>query len=376
MADEKKPEWFDPQKADSFSSIVKPGVADGTRRNERSAKAGRFVKKNNARSVDPPSLAEDIKSGNRTALARGITLIESNAEHDFQNAQSLLQQLLPHSGNSIRIGITGVPGAGKSTFIESFGSYLCGLGHKVAVLAVDPTSSLTGGSILGDKTRMEQLARNPRAFIRPSPSGGKLGGVHRKTRETMIVCEAAGFDVILVETVGVGQSEVIVRDMVDFFMLLVLTGAGDELQGMKKGIMELADSVIVNKADGPNEQAAKKTKEEYNRILHFLQPATKGWQTVALTSSALYNKGIAEIWNTISSFVSNTEQSGIFVDRRRTQTREWLNDMIIDQLQASFFHHPAIKLLLPKIENEVISGSKPVASAVEELFQTFFKEKQ
>jgi LAO/AO transport system kinase len=376
MADEKKPEWFDPQKADSFSSIVKPGVADGTRRNERSAKAGRFVKKNNARSVDPPSLAEDIKSGNRTALARGITLIESNAEHDFQNAQSLLQQLLPHSGNSIRIGITGVPGAGKSTFIESFGSYLCGLGHKVAVLAVDPTSSLTGGSILGDKTRMEQLARNPRAFIRPSPSGGKLGGVHRKTRETMIVCEAAGFDVILVETVGVGQSEVIVRDMVDFFMLLVLTGAGDELQGMKKGIMELADSVIVNKADGPNEQAAKKTKEEYNRILHFLQPATKGWQTVALTSSALYNKGIAEIWNNISSFVSNTEQSGIFVDRRRTQTREWLNDMIIDQLQASFFHHPAIKLLLPKIENEVISGSKPVASAVEELFQTFFKEKQ
>ncbi|MBT2684447.1 methylmalonyl Co-A mutase-associated GTPase MeaB [Bacillus sp. ISL-37] len=374
MADEKKPEWFDPEKADSFSSVVKPGVSSGNAENP-AAKAGRFVKKKNLRKLDPASLAKDIKAGDRTALAKGITLIESNAEHDFQSAQSLLQRLLTDSGHSIRIGITGVPGAGKSTFIESFGSYLCDLGHKVAVLAVDPTSSLTGGSILGDKTRMERLARNPRAFIRPSPSGGKLGGVHRKTRETMLLCEAAGFDIILVETVGVGQSEVIVRDMVDFFMLLVLTGAGDELQGMKKGIMELADAVIVNKADGPNEQTAKKTKEEYNRILHFLQPATKGWQTAAMTSSALQNKGIDEIWNTISDFESFTKQSGIFSERRRFQTKEWLNDMIIDQLQANFFHHPAIKNLLPKVENEVISGNRPVASGVEELFRAFFGDK-
>ncbi|WP_226642444.1 methylmalonyl Co-A mutase-associated GTPase MeaB [Mesobacillus subterraneus] len=375
MTDEKKPEWFDPEKADSFSSVVKPGVAAGN--TERSAvKSGRFVKKNNVPRIDPVSLAEDIKAGGRTALAKGITLIESNAEHDFQTAQTLLQKLLPESGRSIRVGITGVPGAGKSTFIESFGSYLCSKGHKVAVLAVDPTSSLTGGSILGDKTRMEKLARNPRAFIRPSPSGGKLGGVHRKTRETMLLCEAAGFDIILVETVGVGQSEVIVRDMVDFFMLLVLTGAGDELQGMKKGIMELADAVIVNKADGSNEQSAKKTKEEYNRILHFLQPATKGWQTAALTSSALQDKGIEEIWTTIRAFESFTKNNGIFDERRRLQTKQWLNDIIIDQLQASFFHHPEVKYLLPKVENEVISGNRPVASGVEDLFKAFFEAKK
>lgn len=375
MTDEKKPEWFDPDKADSFSSVVKPGVSAGN--TERPpTKSGRFVKKKNVPRIDPVSLAEDIKAGGRTALAKGITLIESNAEHDFQTAQTLLHKLLPESGRSIRVGITGVPGAGKSTFIESFGSYLCGLGHKVAVLAVDPTSSLTGGSILGDKTRMEKLARNPRAFIRPSPSGGKLGGVHRKTRETMLLCEAAGFDIILVETVGVGQSEVIVRDMVDFFMLLVLTGAGDELQGMKKGIMELADAVIVNKADGPNEQAAKKTKEEYSRILHFLQPATKGWQTAALTSSALQDKGIEEIWKTIKAFESFTKNSGIFDERRRLQTKQWLNDMIVDQLQASFFHHPQVKYLLPKVENEVISGNRPVASGVEELFKAFFEAKK
>jgi LAO/AO transport system kinase len=377
MADEKKPEWFDPQMADSFLSSVKPGVTDhGPDGNKSPVRGGRFVKKNSGSKIEPAVLAADIRNGNRTALAKGITLIESNAEHDFHSAQALLQQLLPDSGKSIRIGITGVPGAGKSTFIESFGSYLCSLGHKVAVLAVDPTSRLTGGSILGDKTRMEMLARNPRAFIRPSPSGGKLGGVHRKTRETMLVCEAAGFDVILVETVGVGQSEVIVRDMVDFFMLLVLTGAGDELQGMKKGIMELADTVIVNKADGSNEQAAKKTKEEYNRILHFLQPATKGWQTVALTSSALNGKGIEEVWKTISNFERITKASGSFEDRRRTQTKEWLNDMIIDQLQANFFQNPTIKLMLPKVENEVISGNRPVATAVTELFQSYFNSKK
>ncbi len=376
MKDEKKPEWYDPGKADSFSSTVKPGVSGNGHGIEQTAKAGRFVKKTAARKIDLDALAAEIKEGNRTALAKGITLIESNADHDFQHTQALLQLLLPRSGNSVRIGITGVPGAGKSTFIESFGSYLCELGHKVAVLAVDPTSSLTGGSILGDKTRMEKLARNPRAFIRPSPSGGKLGGVHRKTRETMLVCEAAGFDVILVETVGVGQSEVIVRDMVDFFMLLVLTGAGDELQGMKKGIMELADSVIVNKADGPNEQAARKTKEEYNRILHFLQPATRGWQTTALTSSALHDKGIREIWEMISNFSSLTKESGIFEERRRVQTKEWLNDLIIDQLQINFFHHPTIKSLLPKIENEVISGNRPVASGVDELFKAFFEAKK
>lgn len=332
---------------------------------------GRFIKKINRKEIDANVLAEEILAGNRISLARGITLVESNSEQHFHESQKMLEKLLPHTGKAIRIGITGVPGAGKSTFIEAFGSYLCRNDLKVAVLAVDPTSSLTGGSILGDKTRMEQLARNPKAFIRPSPSGGKLGGVHRKTRETMLLCEAAGFDVILVETVGVGQSEVIVRDMVDFFMLLVLTGAGDELQGMKKGIMELADAVIINKADGANEVAAEKTRAEYNRILHFLQPATKGWETKALKCSSLKEIGISDIWELILNFERVTQESGVFSDRRRLQMKEWIHSMIADQLQISFFHDTRVKSILPKIENEVISGSRPVAAAVDELFKMY-----
>ncbi|SEM87974.1 methylmalonyl-CoA mutase metallochaperone MeaB [Mesobacillus persicus] len=331
---------------------------------------GRFVKKN-YREIDAMAIAEDILEGNRISLARGITLVESNAETHFHQAQKMIERLLPHTGKSVRIGITGVPGAGKSTFIEAFGSHLCSIGYKVAVLAVDPTSSLTGGSILGDKTRMEQLARNPKAFIRPSPSGGKLGGVHRKTRETMLLCEASGFDVILVETVGVGQSEVIVRDMVDFFMLLVLTGAGDELQGMKKGIMELADAVIINKADGSNEAPANKTRVEYNRILHFLQPATKGWETKALTCSSLYETGISNIWEMIQTFEQETKESGVFLHRRQHQVKEWIHSMITDQLHMSFYHHSKVKGLLPKVENEVASGTKPVAAAVDELFKVY-----
>nr|WP_257985001.1 methylmalonyl Co-A mutase-associated GTPase MeaB [Bacillus sp. T33-2] len=321
--------------------------------------------------MEPEQYAHGIRTGSRTVLARAITLIESNSDAHFQQAQQLLQMVLPQTGNAVRIGITGVPGAGKSTFIEAFGSYLCEQGRRVAVLAVDPTSTLSGGSILGDKTRMEQLARNPNAFIRPSPSGGKLGGVHRKTRETMLLCEAAGFDTIIVETVGVGQSEVIVRDMVDFFMLLVLTGAGDELQGMKKGIVELADAVVINKADGANKAIALKTKEEYKRILHFLQPATRGWKTEALTSSALYKEGIKEIWETILKFEQITKQTGAFSERRALQTKQWLYSMIADRLHTAFFQHPNVKELLPKAEKEVISGNRPVAGAAEDLFRAF-----
>lgn len=371
MTEDKKPEWFDEEKAEDFTSTVRSGVDSGEPK-QKFEKIGRFQKKS-ASLPDLDVLEEGILSGSRTVLARAITLIESNAEHHFRHAQELLHRLLPHSGRSLRIGITGVPGAGKSTFIESFGTYLCDAGLKVAVLAVDPSSSLSGGSILGDKTRMEQLSRNPRAFIRPSPSAGKLGGVHRKTRETMLLCEAAGFDVILVETVGVGQSEVIVREMVDFFMLLTLTGAGDELQGMKKGIMELADAVIVNKADGSNKKLAEKTKAEYNRILHFLQPATKGWQTKAYTCSSVFNEGISEIWNVIKTFENTAKTSGVFEERRRIQTKQWIHSMILDQLQFSFFYHPDIKPLLPKIENEVIAGNRTVTSAVEELFNVYTK---
>ncbi|UII54771.1 methylmalonyl Co-A mutase-associated GTPase MeaB [Cytobacillus spongiae] len=369
MADEKKPEWNDPSHPEKCSSVVRKGVEQAVQPNTI-RQSGRFQKKSGYEpSID--ELYKGVLNGDRSLLARSITLIESNAGHHFTKAQTLLHKLLPHSGSAIRIGITGVPGAGKSTFIEAFGSYLCNQGLKVAVLAVDPSSKLTGGSILGDKTRMETLARNPLAFIRPSPTGGKLGGVHRKTRETMIVCEAAGFDIILVETVGVGQSEVYVRDMVDFFMLLALTGAGDELQGMKKGIMELADAVIINKADGDNLQLANKTKAEYDRILHFLQSATRGWQTKAYTCSALFHAQIDSIWRVIQSFEKQTKESGVFADRRRAQTKEWIYAMIKDQLQYRFFQHPHVKERLPQMENEVISGNLTVTSAVEELFQVY-----
>ncbi|WP_456274112.1 methylmalonyl Co-A mutase-associated GTPase MeaB [Bacillus sp. AK031] len=335
---------------------------------------GKPVKRFKKTSRPPQSIEEiieGVKSGNRRDLARAITLIESNSQGHFKRGQELLKELAPYTGNSIRIGITGVPGAGKSTFIETFGEMLCQLGYKVAVLAVDPSSTVTGGSILGDKTRMENLSRNQNAFVRPSPSGGVLGGVHRKTRETMLLCEAAGYDVILVETVGVGQSEVIVRGMVDFFMLLVITGAGDELQGMKKGIMELADLIVVNKADGSNKPAAEKTRREYKGILHFLQPATKGWDTTAMTCSSLHNEGINEIWGAITEFEGKTKESGTFSERRKSQTKEWLHSMISDRVLSSFYHHPQVKNSFKHIEAEVISGNKTASQAVEKLMDLY-----
>jgi LAO/AO transport system kinase len=330
-----------------------------------------FQKKvSKAKSTDELFLG--IRNGNRSMLAQAITLIESNADHHFEQAQELLQHILPYSGNSVRIGITGVPGVGKSTFIDSFGMCLCKQGIKVAVLAVDPSSKRSGGSILGDKTRMDQLSREELAFIRPSPTGGKLGGVHRKTKESIALCEAAGYEVIIVETVGVGQSEVMVRDMVDFFMLLVLTGAGDELQGMKKGIMELADAIVVNKADGKNESMAQKTRDEYNQILHFLQPSTTGWQTRVHLCSSLFNQGIEGIWRMINEFFDSTRQSGVFTERRRKQTKDWMHALITDQLQVQFYAHEKIRERLPELERVVEEGNKTVTSAVEELFSYFY----
>lgn len=372
MTEDQRPEWSVSNQLELFSSSVRKG-AEQVGQPVSIQRNIRFQKRKNVE-LTVEELYEGVLKGNRSLLARAITLVESNAEQHFQKAQILLQKLLPHSGKSIRIGITGVPGAGKSTFIEAFGTYLCSLGHRVAVLAIDPSSKLSGGSILGDKTRMEQLARNPGAFIRPSPTAGKLCGVHRKTREAMLLCEAAGFDVILIETVGVGQSEVIIRDMVDFFMLLVLTGAGDELQGMKKGIMELADAIIVHKADGPNKQTAEQTKREFNRILHFLQPATKGWTTKAYTCSSVTKEGISEIWSLIQSFKQTGKDSGALEERRKFQAREWLNSMITDQLHHYFYHHPEVRNLLPKIENGVIAGEMTVAKAVESLFAAFLSD--
>jgi len=314
---------------------------------------------------------QGVLENNRAVLAQAITLVESNAPVHLAMAQEVLKKLLPHTGRSIRVGITGVPGAGKSTFIEALGSMLCERGHRIAVLAVDPTSPVTRGSILGDKTRMEKLSRNPNAFIRPSASGGTLGGVNRKTRETILLCEAAGFDVILVETVGVGQSETTVRSMVDFFLLLVLTGAGDELQGIKKGVMEIADAILVNKADGENRQRAQLAAEEYNQVLHYLQPATAGWQTRAYACSALTGEGIAEIWSVVESFRDEMSRSGRLKARRQQQLRDWMYSMAEEYARSHFFGHPAVAGALSVAEAAVLRGELSPTAAVQELIAAY-----
>lgn len=328
----------------------------------------RFVRKNKVIAID--ELYAEISLGSRLHLSKAITLLESVQPTDKVAGQELLRRLLPKTGASIRIGITGVPGAGKSTFIETFGLQLAEEGHKVAVLAIDPSSTVTGGSILGDKTRMEVLARHPNAFIRPSPSSGTLGGVHKKTRETMLLCEAAGYDIILVETVGVGQSETVVRGMVDFFMLLVLTGAGDELQGMKKGIMELADSIIVHKADGDNLKLAKKTVKEYRQLLHFLQPATPGWMSNSIPVSSLKNTGFEDVWETVTTFKERMEMSGIWHDRRQAQTKDWFHSMIRDRLIDNFFAEAGMKERVSELETLLLTGEVTVASAVDRIIPT------
>lgn len=323
------------------------------------------------RQLSVDEYVQGVLTGDRTILARAITLVESNAPSHLERAQAVLKHLLPHTGNSIRIGITGVPGVGKSTFIEALGCYLCDKEHRVAVLTIDPSSSVTGGSILGDKTRMECLACLERAFIRPSPSGGALGGVARKTRETILVCEAAGFDVILLETVGVGQSEITVRSMVDFMLLLMLAGAGDELQGIKKGVIELADALLINKADGDNKIRAEAARQEYMRALHYLGAATEGWITRAYTCSSITSEGIPEIWNVIEEFQQTTQASGIFAARRRSQLRDWLHTMIETELHIRFYQHPEIVKLLPQIEDAVATEATPVTTAVQELLNVF-----
>ncbi|MEL0144283.1 MAG: methylmalonyl Co-A mutase-associated GTPase MeaB [Alphaproteobacteria bacterium] len=320
---------------------------------------------------DMEELAEKVRSGDRLALARAITMIESTREDHRTHAERLLETLLPDTGKSIRVGISGVPGVGKSTFIETFGQHVIAAGHKVAVLAVDPSSRRTGGSILGDKTRMEQLSRNPDAFIRPSPTAGTLGGVARRTREVLLACEAAGFEVVLVETVGVGQSETAVSDLVDMFLLLLLPGGGDELQGIKKGIMELANMVVVNKADGDLADVAERSAAEYANALRLLHPTTSDWIPPVLTCSSLKGTGISEVWHRIGEFAALMRSSGTFEARRAEQARRWMWGEVDENLLSAFRRHPDVRKLLAELENRVSETEMTPSTAAQILLESF-----
>jgi LAO/AO transport system kinase len=316
-------------------------------------------------------IAAGVRAGKIRSLAKAITLIESrNLDHSLA-ATTLLDELLPDSGKAVRIGISGVPGAGKSTFIEALGLSLTGRGHKVAVLAVDPSSQLSGGSILGDKTRMEELARDPRAYIRPSPAGETLGGVARKTRETMLVCEAAGYDVVIVETVGVGQSEITVASMVDFFLLLQLPGAGDELQGIKKGVMEIADAIVINKAEGENRPRAELARRQYVNALHLLKPRSANWQVPVLLCSALHHEGIEDIWKTILAFRAAMEKSGEFDRKRQLQATDWMWTLVRDGLTDLFRRDRNVEAVLNQIQQAVAQGVTTPSAAARRLLEAF-----
>lgn len=325
------------------------------------------------------SLDEYVKGilgGDRTVLSRAITLIESSKAEHQELAQAIIERCLPKAGRSVRIGITGVPGVGKSTFIEALGNYLTGQGRKLAVLAIDPSSSRTGGSILGDKTRMETLANNPDAFIRPSPTAGSLGGVARKTRETIFLCEAAGFDTIFIETVGVGQSETAVHSMVDFFLLLMLAGAGDELQGIKRGIMEMADAIAINKADGENRNEARRAANEYKNALHLFPPPESGWTPQVTTCSALENRRIDKVWSIINDYLKHTRENGFFEEKRHRQARHWMYETIQRNLERDFYSHPDVKTSLDSIEAQVLKGQKSSFRAAQELLELYRGKKQ
>jgi len=322
------------------------------------------IKFRRKKEIPVEEMIAQVIAGNKSALGRAITLVESNQPEHNCKASKIIEGCLPHSQRSVRIGITGVPGVGKSSFIEVFGMHLANLGKKVAVLAVDPTSSISHGSILGDKTRMEKLVTTKNTFIRPSPSGESLGGVAKKTRESIILCEAAGYDVILIETVGVGQSETTVHSMTDFFLLLKLAGAGDELQGIKRGIMEMADVIVINKADGENQKAAREARLEFKRALHLYPPKPNGWQPKVLLSSALNNTGINEVWELIEEFLSYVKYNGHFEKNRQEQNKYWLIQTINDHLRLRFYQDPEIKKALQEqltaIEN---NKTTPFAAA-------------
>lgn len=328
-----------------------------------------------SRKIQPSSeeLVKGILSGDISALSRAITLVESTNVTHLAKANDIIKASLPHANKSVRIGITGVPGVGKSTFIEAFGKHLTSLGKKVAVLAVDPSSTISHGSILGDKTRMEELVKDKNAYIRPSASGETLGGVARKTRETIILCEAAGFDTIVIETVGVGQSETAVHSMVDFFLLLKISGAGDELQGIKRGIMEMADAIVINKADGDNVAKAKLAKTEFNRALHLFPAKSSGWIPTVSTCSAYEKTGIDDVWQTISNYLELVKSNHYFEEKRKDQNQYWMMETINEQLKNNFYHHPEIIALLEQNKKAVQNDELSPFAAAMILLEKYFK---
>lgn len=356
----------------SFKSAltVNPGIDQPPSVSHDAAKKFK-AKKRKLLSAD--EYVEGILNSKIPVLSQAITLIESSLPSHHELGQQIIEKCLPHSGKSIRIGITGVPGVGKSSFIEALGSTITNSGHKLAVLAIDPSSERSKGSILGDKTRMETLSSDVNAFIRPSPSAGSLGGVARKTRETIILCEAAGFDTIFIETVGVGQSETAVHSMVDFFLLLMLAGAGDELQGIKRGIMEMADMIAITKADGDNLRKAEVAKVEYESALHLFPPAESGWNPRVTTCSSREKTGIGELWDNIQDYISFTNRNKYFSDRRRNQAKYWMYETINETLRGNFYHSKPIQEILKDVEDRVLRDQLSSFAAAKELLEIYLK---
>jgi LAO/AO transport system kinase len=355
---------------DKSALHVNKGVEQPSSINPSAAKKFRRKKTR----MEPDEYVKGILNDNRRILGQAITLIESSKPEDAELSRKIIEKCLPYSGNSLRIGITGVPGVGKSTFIEALGNKILLSKRKLAVLAVDPTSERSGGSILGDKTRMEKLSANDKAFIRPSPSGDSLGGVARKTRETVILCEAAGFDTIFIETVGVGQSETSVHSMVDFFLLLMLAGAGDELQGIKRGIMEMADAIAITKADGENRENAEMASKEYQKALHLFPPPESGWLPKVLTCSALNDEGIEKVWETIREYIAYVQGNGFFKQNRREQAKFWMYETINQILKDNFYQYEEVKKLLPDLEEDVLKGRSTSFMAAQKLLDLYFKK--
>ncbi len=315
---------------------------------------------------------EGILRGDIAVLSQAITLVESNNPAHYETAQKIIEMCLPHAGKSIRIGITGVPGAGKSTFIEAIGGMVAGQGHRLAVLAIDPSSERSGGSILGDKTRMESISTDPRIYIRPSPSAGSLGGVARKTRETVVLVEAAGYDVVLIETVGVGQSETAVHSMVDMFMLLQIAGAGDELQGIKRGIMEMADAIVITKAEGENQRRAELAKRQFENALMLFPTPESGWRPQVFTSSAYTGTGLQEVWNGVDDFLAFVRSNGYYASNRNRQNQYWMRETIDEALRSNFYHNPEIEALLPRYREMVLSDRMSSFVAAHELLAKYY----